>query len=235
VSDERVRPDNGGAGCAGNAAPYVLGALSDAEYAAFTDHLRTCAVCREEVAALQTVAAALPAAVPARRAPAALKRRVMADVHADAKQRSAARRSRELPTSRVRWRPLIAPLAAAALFALLLAVLVSGGGGGANSRTIRAEVLARGASGFVRVSSGHAELTLAGMPQPSPGRVYELWIKRAGAPTPTDALFTVSSGGAATVGVPGSLAGVRAVLVTSEPLGGSRVPTRAPAVIASLD
>jgi hypothetical protein len=114
-------------------------------------------------------------------------------------------------------------------------VLVSGGGGRGTSRTIRAEVLARGASGFVRVSRGHAELTLTGMPQPSPGRVYELWIKRAGAPTPTDALFTVSTGGAATVGVPGGLAGVRAVLVTSEPLGGSRVPTRAPAVIARLD
>jgi hypothetical protein len=64
--------------------------------------------------------------------------------------------------------------------------------------------------------------------------VYEVWVKRVGAPQPTDALFTVTSRGAATVGVPGSVAGVKEVLVTSEPLGGSRVPTSTPAIIARL-
>jgi hypothetical protein len=60
--------------------------------------------------------------------------------------------------------------------------------------------------------------------------VYEVWIKRAGAPLPTDALFTVAADGAATVGVPGGVSGVREVLVTSEPRGGSRAPT-SPVVI----
>jgi hypothetical protein len=34
--------------------------------------------------------------------------------------------------------------------------------------------------------------------------------------------------------VPGRLSGVDAVMVTDEPLGGSRLPTRAPVITASL-
>ena len=43
-------------GCGRNAAPYVLGSLTDEEHEAFRVHLESCAVCREEVAALQVVA-----------------------------------------------------------------------------------------------------------------------------------------------------------------------------------
>jgi hypothetical protein len=64
--------------------------------------------------------------------------------------------------------------------------------------------------------------------------VYELWINRGGAAQRTDALFTVTSRGAATVGVPGSVSGVKEVMVTSEPLGGSSVPTSAPVIVAHL-
>jgi anti-sigma-K factor RskA len=86
----------------------------------------------------------------------------------------------------------------------------------------------------VRVTGAHAEMTLTGMPQTGPGHIYEVWLKRAGAPEPTNALFTVTRGGAATVGVPGSTSGVKDVLVTAEPLGGTRVPTTAPVIVAKL-
>ena len=99
---------------------------------------------------------------------------------------------------------------------------------------ISAQVLAPHASAQVSLTGDRAELTLAGMPQSAPGRVYEVWVKRSGAPQPTDALFTVTAAGDATVGVPGSIAGVSEVLVSSEPLGGSRVPTRAPVIVARL-
>ena len=72
------------------------------------------------------------------------------------------------------------------------------------------------------------------MPQAGAGRVYEVWTKRAGAPAPTDALFTVTGGGKATVAVPGGVSGVKEILVTSEPLGGSRVPTRTPVIVARV-
>jgi hypothetical protein len=66
------------------------------------------------------------------------------------------------------------------------------------------------------------------------GRVYEVWLKGAGAPQPADALFTVSASGDATVGVPGVVPGIREVMVTAEPLGGSRTPTGRPVIVAHL-
>ncbi len=48
--------------------------------------------------------------------------------------------------------------------------------------------------------------------------------RRQTPPQPTDALFTVTRAGAGSVEVPGSLRGVREVMVTSEPLGGSSAP-----------
>jgi len=63
-----------------------------------------------------------------------------------------------------------------------------------------------------------------------------VWLKRSasGRALPTDALFTVDAAGAASVGVPGSVSGVREVMVTSEPLGGSRVPTLPALIVARL-
>jgi hypothetical protein len=71
---------------------------------------------------------------------------------------------------------------------------------------------------------------LAGMPQPPPGKIYEIWLSRGAAPQPTDALFGVTRHGRGAVAVPGSLRGVKEVLVTSEPLGGSTHPTSAPLI-----
>jgi anti-sigma factor RsiW len=227
--------------CQGNAAPYVLGALPDAEHEAFLAHLETCAVCREEVAALESVAAVLPAAVQQHDAPEGLKRRIMAEVASEAELIAPARsRAARQPPPQRRlpfvFAPLAAGLAVIAIIAIVLAGSGSGSGGGGSgaTRLIRAEVSVPGATALVRLQGQRAELTLANMPPTSPGRVYEVWVKRGGAPQPTDALFTVTSRGAATVGVPGSVAGVKEVLVTSEPLGGSRVPTSTPAIIAHL-
>ena len=52
--------------CGGDAAAYVLGALEPLEVDAFRAHLAGCIVCRDEVAALQQVADALPMAAPPR-------------------------------------------------------------------------------------------------------------------------------------------------------------------------
>jgi hypothetical protein len=128
---------------------------------------------------------------------------------------------------------VLAPLAAAlVVVVVLVSVLASGSGEG--SRVVRAQVSAPGASAWVQLSHGRAELSLVNMPQAWPGRVYEIWVKRSGPPAPTDALFSVTLSGNATVGVPGSIKGVHEVLVTSEPLGGSRTPTTSPVVIAKL-
>lgn len=223
--------------CDGNAASYVLGALPDSELEVFRAHLASCAVCREEVAALQVVADALPAMAPHVSAPPALKKRIMASVGEDlpaganAKPARAARRF-ALPSFGLR--PVMGLAAAAVVVAAIAIALISGGSSSTSTRVIHAQVLAAHASATLQVSDGHAELNIAGMPQTAPDRVYEVWVKRAGAPQPTNALFTVTAKGRATVGVPGSVSGVKEILVTSEPIGGSLAPTREPVIIASL-
>ena len=47
-SDPSARPPD----CGSDAAPYVLGALEPSEARAFLHHMQSCAVCRDEVAAL---------------------------------------------------------------------------------------------------------------------------------------------------------------------------------------
>ena len=220
--------------CAGNAAPYVLGALTEEEHTAFRRHLQSCAVCREEVASLQSVAATLPAVAPAASAPAELRERIMSTVRAEAREpelarRPGAARERRRP-ARSGWFALAG--AAAAITAVIVAISL--GSGGSGTRVIQAQVLAPSASAQVALTGNRAELRIAGMPQTQPGRVYEVWVKRGGAPQPTNALFTVTSAGNATVGVPGSVAGVQEVLVSSEPAGGSSSPTRPPVIVARL-
>jgi len=228
-------------GCGEDAAPYVLGALTETEHEAFLAHLRECASCREEVATLQAVANALPAAVPQLAAPAALRDRVLSTVRTEAALRTAdAARGTEPRRALLRGRPgrlpwrLVAGSAAASAAAVLAAVLLLGGGSTGSTRLYSAKVSAPAASATLRVSGGRGTLQIAHMPRSAPGKVYEVWVKRAGAPQPTDALFTVSADGAATVAVPGDMKGVTAVMVTAEPEGGSRVPTSAPVIVASL-
>ena len=83
MSDEH---DIHGDPCDGNAAPYVLGALTEEEHIAFRRHLESCAVCREEVASLQSVAATLPAVAPVASAPPELRERIMATVREEARE-----------------------------------------------------------------------------------------------------------------------------------------------------
>jgi anti-sigma-K factor RskA len=221
--------------CAANAAAYVLGALTDEEHETFSLHVDSCAVCRREVAALRGVADALPAAAPRLSAPPELKDRIMAGV-AGAREQGRNGPERARRRSPFGWPVTPAAFGAVALALVLvaLAVVLLARGGASATRVIRAEVLAHGATATLRVSSGHAELDISGMPQTGPQRVYELWITRSGAPQPTDALFTVTSSGGASVGVPGSVEGVKVIMVTSEPLGGTRVPTTAPLIIARI-
>jgi hypothetical protein len=84
----------------------------------------------------------------------------------------------------------------------------------------------QGARASLHRSGARAELQVSGMPQPPIGEVYEVWLNRASAPPQaTDALFTVTSAGLGSVDAPGGLRGVREVMVTAEPLGGSTSPS----------
>jgi hypothetical protein len=111
--------------------------------------------------------------------------------------------------------------------------LSSGGSGGA--RVIRASVVGSSGSAQLRLTGARAELIVNHLAAPPVGKIYEVWLRHAAnAPSPTSALFSVTSTGRGDVGVPGDLSGVSEVLVTPEPAGGSRVPTHAPVIVARL-
>ncbi len=222
--------------CGEDAAAYVLGALADDQAERFRRHMVTCVVCRDEVSSLQAAADALPMAAPQLTARPELKRIVMSNVRADSAR---AKESRGIPvreTSRpTRTRRAIAAAATLVALGVIVGALELASGGSSGTRLIRASVATPAASAVVRLASGHAQLTLRRMPAPPAGKIYEVWLKRAGrAPTPTSALFSVTSNGAAAVGVPGDLRGVTEILVTPEPLGGSPAPTHTPVIVARL-
>lgn len=192
--------------CAGNAAAYLLGALEPTEVRAYERHLDECAICIAEVAAMRRVTDELPMAAPQYHVPPGLRRRVMRAVHG---------RSR-------RTKPVRVAITAAAVAASLAAAVIFTQSPGP-----------AGPSAQVRIGGGHAELSVQHLALPAPGRIYEVWLERPhAAPTPTAALFTVNGAGAADVAVTGDLRGVRELLVTEEPAGGSRVPTGQPVIVA---
>jgi len=232
---------------ADDAASYVLRAMSDEECEIFRGHLGRCGACTDTVSELQFVGDALLSGVPQLSAPPIIRDRVMAIVHAESELLLAAGHGADRPAptrSSRRWWNVSAlrPLPAAALASVALALGIGGGAllngdsGTPAPRTVVAAVGASGASAHVRVTSDGAKLVMAGMPAPADGRVYQVWLDRGGksSPEPTDALFSVSRTGHATVDVPGDLGGVKSVLVTDEPAGGSRIPTRAPVISATL-
>lgn len=214
--------------CGEDAAAYVLGALEPDEADAFRRHIAECAACRDEVAAFAQVTEALPPLGTGNEVPRGLRRRVMREVRATPKTVPTARPRRMRPPRRL-------PLAwGGALAALLVAVIVAvalSSSGSSGTRVIQASV----GSAQLRIAGGHGDLIVRRLPRPPAGRIYEMWVQRGGAqPTPTGTLFSTTSGGSASVGVPGNLNGVSAVLVTQERAGGTLAPTSAPVIVARV-
>jgi anti-sigma factor RsiW len=236
--------------CGGDVAAYALGALEDSEAEAFRRHLETCTVCQEELRSFREVVDELPLSAPRHAAPAAVRRKVMREVRADARARrhagatdTSARRgggaAPGLPrTRRAGWlvsRPGLA-LGVALLVAVGVAVaVISGSSSSPRARVISARVVGPGTA-QLHVSAGRASLVVRRFAQPPAGKIYEIWLVRGThAPVPANQLFSVSSAGNAVVPVPGDIKGVSTVLVTPERMGGSPHPTHAPVISVSLD
>lgn len=223
-----------------DAAAYALGALEEPEF--YREHLETCAICQADVDELQLAVNILPATVPPARAPKALVERVLTTVRSEAQLLDAAGPQTERTSWRAnRWRSrptslLTAGVALAAIAAAAIAIIV-GGGSSAGERVIPGRVRGSGpgATAFLRERGGQAELVVSRIPQPALGKVYEVWLSRgSGSAQPTDALFSVTSQGNGSVDVPESLHGIKEVMVTSEPLGGSTHPTSPPLIRIAL-
>jgi len=143
-------------------------------------------------------------------------------------------RGRHSPPGR-RW--LSAPAVAFAA-ALLIAVV----GGGLVLAELRNEpedirirtaqidhALAPGASARLELQGDQARLRVVGLPAPGRGRVYQVWMRaEREAPRPANATFAVDMRGRGVAELPAAVTDADQLLVTSEPQGGSPLPTRPP-------
>lgn len=216
---------------------YLLGALSPAEREAFEAEMERSPELRAEVEDLRFAAEALPASPIQLSPPPELKDRIMAVVNAEAELLRAAGPQADRPPAPRRRRfafPSLRPALAAGMAALALAAVVTGAlvAGGGETRVVVATV---GDARLIEREGEHSTLEVRDLVPPAPGRVYQVWLQHEGAaaPTPTNALFSTRSDGTASVDVPGSLEDVEAVMVTSEPDGGSQAPTTEPVIVAS--
>ena len=218
--------------CTGDAAAYALGALEHCEAEAFKRHLESCAVCRDELAALEEVVNALPMASPQHPAPRRLRRQVLRGV------RDKTKPARTVRLGRARLRPPRARAMgfAGACTAIALAVLVGLDlSGGSGVRVIPARVAGISGIAQLRLSDNRGELIVRNLSPPPPGDIYELWVKRPRrTPAPVNVLFSVTTTGAAEIGLPLKLNGIKEILVTPEPKGGSPRPTHRPVIVAPL-
>jgi anti-sigma-K factor RskA len=219
-----------------DAAAYVLGALEDDEAVRFREHLSSCAQCRAEVAELQPIVDVLPLKIAREDAPDALRERILATVRSEAAVLHAAGHEADVAPREARWwqrlgSPIGVAAAVAAAVVIALAVVLATGSGGEKVFRGHISASAVGASATLRQHDGHAELTVSHLPKPGLGRIYEVWLSRGSANAePTNALFSVSSTGDGETDVPSDLQGIRTVMVTSEPAGGSVRPTRKPVI-----
>jgi hypothetical protein len=180
------------------------------------------------VAAYEQVTEVMPAGSESYAVPSGLRRRVMREVRATPKPAAATPPQVRAARS---WHPLTALAGALAVVIVAAIVAVALSTSGSGTRTIEASA----GSAELRISSGHGDLIVHRLPQLPAGRIYQMWVQRGnGPPAPTGTLFSVSAGGTAAVGVPGSLDGVSAVMVTQERAGGAPAPTSAPVIVARL-
>ncbi|TWE09319.1 anti-sigma factor [Rudaeicoccus suwonensis] len=241
-----------------DAVDYVMDGLSKADHLAATEHLATCAECREDVAAFAEIGATLAGTAPPVAPPPSLRANLLAQIAVtsqDAAPASVAssgkssdapidelarRRAGKVPR---RWRVLTAAAAAVVL-------LVGGGAvvrqvsGHSHQTTASAvqqvenasdkQVLsakARSGTMILTASSklGKALITLEGVSAAPRGWVYQAWMLTSDGPV---------SAGFVTPGhetlMKGKLATSHGAAITMEPAGGSVRPTTAPIATVML-
>jgi len=211
---------------------YALGAMPELEAQVFERHLMSCEECQEELPRLNQAVEALPRSVTPHKPPPSLKASLMDVVKAEAAQRPAPVRRRRFALPQLR--PAIAWAAAACVLAVGVGYGLAelGQDDGSQERTLSAQVddqRVPGANASLSVSDSGSVLSVEGMPDAGPGRVYEVWVERDGDVEPAS-IFDVNDSGSGAAAVPGSLDDVDAVMVTREKQGGVDQPTEMPVI-----
>jgi anti-sigma factor RsiW len=93
-----------------------------------------------------------------------------------------------------------------------------------------------GGGAAIKVEGNQAEVLVDGMPQPSPGTVYQVWVvdKTSKTPVPTQALLRPDIKGEAGANVPGNYHDMAAIAVYVEPKGGPYTTDSGAIVVADM-
>jgi anti-sigma-K factor RskA len=225
---------------------YALNLLDDAEAAAVERRLRDDPAARERVRTLRGVATALLHDLEPLEPSPALRGRILDAARVDG-QTAPERREPPGPIVLAERRaapPRWLPWAVAAALAVLLAASLVWNErlrdevdqrSPAVAHAVTAEGEAAGVTGTVLEigEDGAILLSLAGLPQPETGMVYQVWLIGDGAPVP-NVTFLPNRQGFANVAVSGSAEGFRLLAVSKEPDGGSTEPTTEPTIFSNL-
>jgi anti-sigma-K factor RskA len=218
-------------------AAYLLGALPAEEADELEGHLGDCARCQEDRRRLEISIAAVGGSVEQVAPPPSLRARLLEAVQAQAGPEPAPRARPAL--RRPRWRlPSLRPAAVGLAAACLVAAGVAGWalrGGGESSRTLqaRATAAAPAARAKLVIRGEEAQLTVARLPAPRAGRVYQVWLKHGDKVSPST-LFSVDRRGRGAAAIPRGVRGADQLMVSEEPARGSAAPTTAPRLIANI-
>jgi hypothetical protein len=233
---------------------YALGATSAAEDLAMREHLGDCAACRAEAAGMMRVTRMLSLDADPVAPPAGLRRRILDAVAADiAGDGAVANRPSDgasaalpgngaaepagvpLPISAARRPPRVFwPALAAA--ALVVAAVMGAWNFQLQQEQPRVYTLqARGRSGEVVYwpARHQAFVDLNGLPDPGPGRVYQVWLLKDGTATGVGTARPDSAHHLVLV-INRDLSGYQKVALTDEPDGGSPAPTTTPVLAQNL-
>lgn len=207
---------------------YLLGALSPEEAERVEDLLETSPSARETLRYMQPAVELLAEAVPRREPSPGLRERILAEVGVDTAEAAGTARVRgERKASWFSLRRGFSFQPAVAMAAVLIVAVVAvvgyevgiGGGGDEHTYTSSGQPQAE-----LKVKGDNGTIELTGLTKLIPGRDYQAWVQRDGKMVPAS-LFAVRKDGTATAAIPHDLEGADAVVVTSEPEGGSQVPT----------
>jgi anti-sigma-K factor RskA len=205
----------------------AVGALEASDRDLIERHVATCESCKRAAAQYADLASLLPAALEVAPPPARLRRRLMAQVYAEATA------SARLPW----WRRVLAAIPASRTFTAVGAVAVVAAivfgifalaGRNASPPPVAYTVSGTTATGTLAVNTAgtQAVLTVKGLAALPSTEAYEVWlIPPRGSPKGVAFLSPGLGDGPWTAVVPGSLAGYKSIAATVEPAGGSPTPS----------
>jgi anti-sigma-K factor RskA len=214
-------------------AAYLLGALEPGEAAELERHLAGCEECRTELEWLRPAVQLLPESVPRVEAPSELRGRLMEQIRSEAASAAAPHAPRRWQVRGWSLRPIVGLAALMLVIAAVGAYAIGGGDSSGGNPTTVVAGQSPGVVAEVVRQGGSGTLHLANLHQLPRDEVLQAWVEKEGRVVSAKTLFVPNQDGTASTTID-DMEGVKTVMVTAEPRGGSVQPTSPPIASVSI-